>query len=83
MGTENPIKFLQPMRSNCICYSVSHSVRLLGLREGYGVKECLPEILVIFLAVCIEGILQLFTYFYLHRKVLICLRNDRDCKAVV
>jgi hypothetical protein len=30
----------------------------------------------------LEGILQLFTIFYLHRKCLIFLRNDRDCKAV-
>ncbi len=38
--------------------------------------------MVIFLSACIEGILQLFTNFYLHRKFLILLRNDRDCKAV-
>ncbi len=31
---------------------------------------------------CIEGILQLFTNFYLHRKVLIYLRNDSDFKDV-
>ncbi len=31
---------------------------------------------------CIEGILQLFTNFHLHRKLSIFLRNDRDCKAV-
>ncbi len=31
---------------------------------------------------CVEGILQLFTNFYLHRRVLILLRNDRDSKAV-
>ena len=36
----------------------------------------------IFLSACIEGILRLFTNFYLHRKFLIFLRNDRDCKAV-
>ncbi len=31
---------------------------------------------------CIEGILWLFTNFYLHRKFLIFLRNDWDCKVV-
>ncbi len=31
---------------------------------------------------CFEGILQLFTNFYLHRKVSIFLRNDSDCKDV-
>jgi hypothetical protein len=35
-----------------------------------------------FFSVCIEGILQLFTIFYLHRKFSIFLRNDCDCKAV-
>jgi hypothetical protein len=30
----------------------------------------------------VEGILRLFTNFYLHRKVLIFLRNDSDCKDV-
>jgi hypothetical protein len=29
-----------------------------------------------------EGILQLFTNFYLHRKILIFLRNDSDCEDV-
>ena len=38
--------------------------------------------MVIFLSACIEGILRLFTNFYLHRKLSIFLRNDRDCKAV-
>jgi hypothetical protein len=38
--------------------------------------------MVIFLSACIEGILQLFTIFYLHRKFSIFLRNDCDCKAV-
>ncbi len=36
----------------------------------------------IFLSACVEGILQLFTNFYLQRKFLIFLRNDRDCKVV-
>jgi hypothetical protein len=38
--------------------------------------------MVIFLSACIEGILQLFTNFYLQRKLSIFLRNDRDCKVV-
>ena len=38
--------------------------------------------MVIFLSAWVEGILWLFTNFYLHRKFLIFLRNDRDCKAV-
>jgi hypothetical protein len=38
--------------------------------------------MIIFLSSCIEGILQSFTNFYLHRKFSIFLRNDRDCKAV-
>ncbi len=29
-----------------------------------------------------EGILRLFTNFYFHRKVLIFLRSDPDCKNV-
>ncbi len=49
---------------------------------GYGVKECLPEMLVIFLSACIERMLQLLTIFYLHRKASIFLRYDCDCKAV-
>jgi hypothetical protein len=35
-----------------------------------------------FLSACIEGILQLFSIFYLHRKFSIFLRNNGDCKAV-
>ncbi len=31
---------------------------------------------------CVEGILRLFTIFYLHRKFSIFLRNNRDYKAV-
>jgi hypothetical protein len=38
--------------------------------------------MVIFLSVCVEGILRLFTNFYLHREFLIFLRNDCDCKVV-
>ena len=38
--------------------------------------------IVIFLSACVEGILQLFTNFYLHRKVSIYSRKDNDCKDV-
>ncbi len=31
---------------------------------------------------CVERILRLFTNFHFHRKVLIFLRNDSDCKDV-
>ncbi len=33
-------------------------------------------------SVCVEGILQLFTNFYLQRNFSIVLRNDHDCKVV-
>jgi hypothetical protein len=35
-----------------------------------------------FFSACVEGILQLFTNFYLHRKFSIFLQNNCDCKAV-
>jgi hypothetical protein len=38
--------------------------------------------MVILLSAWVEGILQLFTNFYLHRTFLIFLQNDLDCKAV-
>jgi hypothetical protein len=38
--------------------------------------------MVIFLSACIEGILQLFTNFYLQRKFLIFLRINLYCKVV-
>jgi hypothetical protein len=38
--------------------------------------------MVIFLSACVEGILRLFTNFYLHREFLISLRNDCYCKVV-
>ncbi len=72
--------FLQPMRSVSICPSVRDSVCPYGLREGYRVKECYTERSVIFLSVCVEGILQLFTNFYLQFSIF--LRNDCDCKVV-
>ncbi len=38
--------------------------------------------MVIFLSACTEVMIRLFTNFYLQRKILIFLRNDRDCKVV-
>ena len=35
-----------------------------------------------FFSVWVEGILQLFTNFYLQRNFSIFLRNNRDCKVV-
>jgi hypothetical protein len=35
-----------------------------------------------FFSACVEGILQSFTNFYLHRKFSIFLRNNRDYKGV-
>ncbi len=35
-----------------------------------------------FFSACIEGIIQLFTNFYLQRKLWIFLRNYCDCKVV-
>ncbi len=35
-----------------------------------------------FHSMCIEGILRLFTNFYLQRKFSIFLRNNHDCKVV-
>jgi hypothetical protein len=70
------------MRSECIRLSIRHSVCEYGLREGYGVNKCESERWVIFLSACVEGLVPLFTIFYLHRKFLIFLRNNCDCKAV-
>jgi hypothetical protein len=52
------------------------------LREGYGVKECLWEWMVIFLSACVKGILWFFTNFHLQKKLSIFLRNDHDCKMI-
>jgi hypothetical protein len=38
--------------------------------------------MVIFISSCVEGILQLFTNFYLQRKLSKFLRSDHDCKVV-
>ncbi len=40
------------------------------------------KILVICLSACVEGILRLFTIFYLHRKFSVFLRKGRYCKTV-
>ncbi len=73
------------MCSKSICLSVRDSVCgwvRTNLREGYGVKECLWEWMVIFLSACVQGILWFFTNFYLQRKFWIFLRNDPDCKTI-
>ena len=51
-------------------------------KRGIWSKRVLIRKIGNFFLVCIEGILLLFTIFYLHRKFLIFLRNDSDCKAV-
>ncbi len=56
------------LRNNCYCKAV----------EGLNIFEKLS----CFEGCCAKGILRLFTNFYLHRKVLIFLRNDSDCKDV-
>ncbi len=38
--------------------------------------------MVIFLSACVEGILRLFTNFYLQKKLSIFLINNHDCKVV-
>jgi hypothetical protein len=38
--------------------------------------------MVIFLSACIEGMIWLFTNYYLQRKLSIFLRNDHDCTVV-
>jgi hypothetical protein len=62
--------------------SVILSVCMWGLREGYRVKQCVWEWMEIFLSACVEGILRLFTNFYLQRKLSILLRIYCDCKVV-
>ncbi len=62
-----------------VCDSVHLSVRA---KRGIWSKEYLLERTVIFLSACVERILRLFTNFYLQRKLLIFLRNYRDCKVV-
>ncbi len=56
------------LRNDCDCQAV----------EGLNIFEKL----LCFGGCCVEGLLQLFTNFYLHRKVSICLRNDSDFKDV-
>ncbi len=48
----------------------------------YRVKECLTEGMVAFLSAILQEVPQLFTNFYLHRKLSIFLRNNCDCEAV-
>ncbi len=75
--------FLQPTCSECIPSSVCHSIHgWVRTKRGIWSRKCLWEHTVIFLSACIEGILQLFTNVYLQRKLLIFLRNDRECKVV-
>ncbi len=38
---------------------------------------------IFFFSACAEGLLQLFTNFYLHRKFSILLRNDCDCNKAI
>ncbi len=74
-------QFLQPMCSECICFSVCHSVHpSVRAQKGIWSKWVVTKMKVFF-SVCVEGILQLFTNFYLQRKFLIFLRKDRDCKV--
>ncbi len=72
-----------PAQPGLICSSVCNSVHpSVRAKRGIWVKECLWEQIVIFLSTCVEGILWLFTNFYLQRKFLIFLRNNCDCKVV-
>ncbi len=76
-------KFLQPTCSECICLSVCHSACLcVRAKRGIWSKRVLIRKIGYFFSSFVEGIVRLFTNFYLHRKLLIFLRNDRDCKAV-
>ncbi len=52
---------------------VRESVSPRGTREGYRIKECLPEGTVVFLSEFFERTLRLFTDSYLHRKLRIFL----------
>ncbi len=54
------------MRNDCYCEAV----------KGLAIFEKLS----CFEGCCVEGILRLFTNFYMHRKVSIFLRNDSDYK---
>ncbi len=65
-------RVLEPMCSKCICSSVSHSVHgWVRAKRGIWRKRVFMRTKVIFLLACIEGILWLFTNFYLQRKFLI------------
>ncbi len=56
------------LRNDCYCKAV----------EGLNTFEKLSWLY----GCCVEGILRLFTNFYLHRNVSIFLRNNSDCKDV-
>ncbi len=75
--------FLQPTRSECICLSVCNSVHpSVRAKRGIWSKRVLMRTNGDFFSACIEGILRLFTNFYLQRKFSIFLRNDHDYKVV-
>ncbi len=71
---------MSPTRINSsLCLSFCPSVRA---KRGIWSKRVLIRKIGNFFSACIEGILRLFTIFYLHRKFSIFWRNDRDCEAV-
>jgi hypothetical protein len=77
-----------PCQSWLSSLAPSHVKRLTLVRHAkstfvrYISRRLTSEQRVIFLSACVEGILQLFTNFYLQRKFSIFLRNDCDCKVV-
>ncbi len=72
-----------PAQWGLICSSVCLSVcGWVRAKSGIWSKRAFMRMNGNFFSACVEGILQLFTNFYLHRKLLIFLRNDHDCKAV-
>ncbi len=76
-------KFPQPTRSKCICFSVCDSVRgWVRAKRGIWSKRVFMRMNGNFFSACVEGILWLFTNFYLQRKLSIFLRNYHDCKVV-
>ncbi len=62
-----------------LCQSFCLFVRA---KRGIWSKRVLIRMIGNFLSACIEGILPLFTNFYLHRNFSIFLRNNHDCKTV-
>ncbi len=51
-------------------------------RKRHAVIESLDLMRIIPWLLSFEGIVRLFTNFYLHSMFSIFVRNDRDCKAV-